>query len=119
MWQNYSSNVPFDPVRWEIRSKVSQELSDHPFNNVMREYADWASNMTNHLVGCNQGCGKILYLVQKERAPVTYDRLAAWAFPGVHVDLIWVTRQMWTFIYEHVTPLSNVVSAKRSARLRS
>ena len=94
MWEHYFSAVPWDPFKWEIRAKVGKDLANHPFNNIMREYADWSANMTNHLVSCNQGYGKILYLGQKERNPITYDRLARWQFPGVQVDLIWVARAM-------------------------
>ena len=107
MWEHYSSDAPWDPAKWEIKSKVGKDLAAHPFDNVMRNYSDWAANMTNHLIACNQGYGKILYFLHKEKAPLTYEKLhfatRYSTFPGLNVDLVWVARAMWTFIYEHVT----------------
>ena len=103
MWEHYESHLPWDQAKWEIKSKVNKDLASHPFNNVMKDYADWASNMPNHLIGCNQGYGKILYLAQKETYPITYERLKQHGFPGIQVDLVWVARAMWAFIYDNVT----------------
>ena len=113
MWENFSSDAAWDPSKWEIKQKVGKDLANHPFANVMKDYADWSMNMTNHLISCNQGYGKILHHVHKEKTPLTYERLrsthASGGFPGLNVDLIWVARALWTFIYEHVT-----TGAKRS-----
>ena len=68
----------------------------------MSTYADWSANMFNHLLSCNQGYGKIIWLNQQEKVPITYDRMTN-GIPGIHVDLVWIARALWSFIFDHVT----------------
>ena len=76
MWANFQSPAAWDPSEWEIKSKVGKDLANHPFANIMREYADWSANMLNHLLRCNQGYGKVIHFVQKDKQPITYERLS-------------------------------------------
>ena len=108
MWDMYWSDAEWDPFKCITNPKVDKDLASHPFNNVMSSYADWAAHMSNHLIGCNQGYGKLLHWIQRVKQPLTYAVLRGTQIPGLQVDLIHLARSLWTFIYGHVT-----LSAKR------
>ena len=103
MWSTYIDLSDWDPNRWEIKGKVNDDLKNHPFDGVMAKYKDWRSHMVNHLLHSNQGWGKVLWIVQQQRLPITYQRLQATRIGGINVNWIWLTRAMYAFMYDHVT----------------
>ena len=82
---------------------MSKDLLSNPFDGTSSKYKDWAANVVNHLLGSNQGYGKILWLIQRESEPVTYHRLISTRVTGLMVNWWWLTRALWTFLYDHVT----------------
>ena len=67
MWEQYESHLPWDHAKSKIKSKVDKDLCNHPFNNVMKDYADWASNVSSHLSGCTQRYGKAPFFTQHKK----------------------------------------------------
>ena len=104
MWSRYVDPSPFDLNQWKIKEKVSKDLQNNPFDGTQSKYRDWAANVVNHLLGSSQGYGKNLWLVQQDREPITYYRLSITNRLDLQVNWWWLTRALWTFLYEHVTP---------------
>ena len=63
-------------TKWVIKDKVNKDLLASPYDGTGPKYRDWSANVLNHLLGCNQGWGKIIWLVQKIKDPLTYEGLA-------------------------------------------
>ena len=59
--------------------------------------------MRTHIISCNQGYGRVLYETEQELAPLTFQRLAGARFPGVDIDIMWVTRAIYSFMASHMT----------------
>ena len=60
--------------------------------------------MREHLLGCNQGYGRIVYELTQAQMPVTMALLHANpTLAGMNCDLVWITRQLWTFVSRNVT----------------
>ena len=84
---------------------MSEELRTNPFDGVMSKYKEWSANVTNHLLQCNQGWGRILWLAQKEKEPITYYRLQIAHLEGLPADCVWLSRALYAFLYEHVSAI--------------
>ena len=83
---------------------MSKHLHCNPFDCTVRKYRDLASNVVNHLLSSNQGYGKILWVAQHDRAPITYERLTTMQVPGLAINWFWITRSLYTFLFDLVTP---------------
>ena len=86
MWSQYADYSPWNERDWTIDRKVPQELSKSPFNGSIEEWADWRNMARNHLLTCNQGYGRIVFEVEQERAPLTFQRLANQGIVGMNVN---------------------------------
>ena len=104
MWAQYVDPTPFDVTHWKIREKINKYLQNNHFDGTAAKYKDWASNVVNHILNSNQGYGKILWLLQRETEPVTYQRLATTNVPGLQVNWFWISRTLYTFLFDVVSP---------------
>ena len=60
--------------------------------------------MRDHLCSANHGYGRIIFETEREKLPLTLERIAFQPYlKGMSADLNWITRQLWTFISRHVT----------------
>ena len=67
-------------------------------------FKDWYELVRDHLLGANQGYGKILYETQNEMVPLSFQRLRANPhMRGLSCNLMWIASTLWTFISRHVT----------------
>ena len=58
----------------------------------------------DHLLSSNQGYGRILYELEREKDPMCMARLAAHPFlAGMTCDLSWITKSLWTFLVRNMT----------------
>ena len=91
---------PWKPTEWTISTKTVKDLSDHPFDGNITHYKEWHDMMRDHLLSANQGFGRVIYEVEKTTFPLTMDILQSnqYAVVGLNCDLLWVTRQLWTFM---------------------
>ena len=60
--------------------------------------------MRDHMLSANHGWGRGLFETEREKFPVSFERLAAYPnLAGMTIDLNSATRQLWTFTSRHVT----------------
>ena len=53
--------TPWNPRDWAIERKVSKELDNNPSDGDIAHYKEWHDNLRDHLLGSNQGYGRVLY----------------------------------------------------------
>ena len=75
MWATYFDLSPFNCTHWTIPVKVVKDLSDAPFDGHLGNYRDWHDQIRDHLLGANQGYGRILYEVERASQPITMAQL--------------------------------------------
>ena len=103
-WAMYVDHTPFKAADWTIGLKVAKDLTDGPFDGDILRFKECYRLMRNQMLTTNQGYGRIIYEVERENFPLTFERLQAHPYiPGLAVDLNWVTRHLWMFISRHVT----------------
>ena len=104
-WAMYFDMSTWKPSEWVISQKVVKDLSDSPFDGNLVHYKDWHDLMRDHLLSTNQGYGRLLYELERVQVPLSMQVLQnnPYAIVGLNADLVWLTRQMWTFISRHVT----------------
>ena len=68
MWANYADPSHWDPSRWQINAKVSDDLKSNPFDGVTSKYKEWNANVINHLLQSNQGWGKVIWLIRRPKS---------------------------------------------------
>ena len=105
MWSAYHDATPWDVTKWTIKDKVNKDLLANPYDGTGPKYRDWSANVINHLLSSNQGWGKVMWMVQREREPLTYQRLATTNYEdtGLQLDWVWIARPPYTFLFNHVT----------------
>ena len=103
MWGRYVDPAPFDIGHWIFKEQVSKYLQNNAFDGTGAKYKDWASNVVSHLLSSNQGYGKVLWVAQREREPLTYQRLAVMNVSGLQVNWPWLTRTLYTFLFDLVS----------------
>ena len=102
-WSSYTDFSPFKQSKWAISPKTTEDLKNNPFSGDISSYQEWHDNMRGHLMGANQGYGRLIWDLEHEQLPLPSNRLAAHPYmPGLPCQLLWVTRQLWTVISRHV-----------------
>ena len=87
-----------------IPLKTVKDLTDSPVDGTLEKYKEWRDLMREHLLGSNQGYGRIIYEVEKRRDPILMAGLQANPImDGMTCDLVWITRQLWTVLSRNVT----------------
>ena len=106
MWANYRNASQWGLSRWTIRVKVNKDLQQNPYDGTGLKHRDWPANIVNHLLSSNQGWGKVTWLVQRLKEPITYNLLAATNRngTGLSVDWVWLARALYTVLFNHATP---------------
>ena len=104
-WSMYFDMTTWKPSDWVISTNVVKGLLDAPFDCNLVHYKDWHDLMMDHLLSMNQGYGRLLYELERVQVPLTMPTLQnnPFGINGLNADLVWLTRQMWTFISRHVT----------------
>ena len=103
-WATYFDLTPWNPAHWIIPLKTVKDLTESPFDDTMEKYKGWRDLMREHLLGSNQGYGRIIDEVERRRDPITMAGLQLNpTMDGMNCDLVWITRQLWTFISRNVT----------------
>ena len=96
---------------WHINPKgISKSLV--PFDDSAAHYRTWRSRVTDHLMASNQSWGRVLELVERQRAPLSKERLAG--IGGVDdapMDLNKISAQLWSFLGQYC--LGNKVYDRR------
>ena len=104
MWANYIDLAPFVPSQWSINPKVTKELAENPFGGDILTYKDWHDMVRDHLLSANQGYGRLIYELEREKVPLSMARLQTYpTVKNMTVDLPWVTRTLWTFLLRNMT----------------
>ena len=102
MWANYIDISPWNHKDWVIHHKVSKELEDNPFDGDIHHYKEWRDNIRDHLLGCNQGYGRVLWEIEHCKFPLSMRFLEANpTLAGMNIDMTWITRSLWTFMLKH------------------
>ena len=74
-----------------------------PWNGDMLKYREWRELLRDHLLGTNQGYGRILHEIEKYRTQLSMNYLICRrSLPGMNIDMLWITKQLWTFLVRHV-----------------
>ena len=96
---------PFWPQHWQINPKVCKELADTPFDGSPLSFKDWYDNIRDHLLGTNQGYGRVLYEIQREPMPLTAERPKYTYSGGLNVNVMWITSALWQCVWRSMVPL--------------
>ena len=103
-WAKYTDLSPFKPAEWTISPKVIDDLQNLPFDGDMLKHKEWHDLMRDHMLGANHGYGRILFELEREKFPLSFERLQRHRYmEGMSADLLWITKQLWTFMSRHVT----------------
>lgn len=95
----YSDLSPWNPRDRVIDKKVSKELGNSPFDGDILHYRKWRDNMRDHLLGSNQGYGRILHEIESGTTPLTMEYLAQKNnLRGMFIDMTWITKTLWAFV---------------------
>ena len=104
-------NEPFLLKNWFINSKTPK-LFEH-FNGKAENYKTWASRVKDHLMSSNLSWGRLLEVVEGEKAPLTKVRLATiGGVDGVQLDLLKISQLLRAFLGNHC--FANPVYERRS-----
>ena len=104
MWAACFDLTHWNPNNWTIPLKTAKDLTDMPFDGDIGEFREWRELMRDHLLGANQGYGRIIWELENCKEPVTMNVLHANpTLPGMNLDLVWITRQLWTCMSRNVT----------------
>ena len=67
-------------------------------------FRDWWDLIRDHLLSANQGYGKVLFELQHEPHPLTFERQKLYpTMKGLSAQLLWVSNALWTFVSPHLT----------------
>ena len=99
-WASYYDLNPFKPNEWTIGAKTVKDLSNAPFTGDITTYKDWHDLMRDHLLGTNQGYGRVLYEIEKATMPIhmSYLQNNPNSLAGMTCDMVWISGQPWTCV---------------------
>ena len=78
-----------------------KKLFEH-FSGKAANYKTWVSRVKDHLMSSNLSWGRLLEVVEGEKAPLTKVRLATiGGVDGVQLDLLKISQLLWAFLGNH------------------
>ena len=65
MWSLSIDPSPWRPQDRVISFKVCKDLSEFSWNGDMLKYKEWREMLRDHLIGTNQGYGRIVHEIEQ------------------------------------------------------
>ena len=100
-----NDHPPLEDIRFDLRdwliSPKTPKLFEH-FDGKPESYPNWSSRVKDHLMASNISWGRLLEIVEKEKTPLTKQRLAAIPYTdSAQIDLLKVSQVLWSFLGNH------------------
>ena len=90
----------FDLKAWFINPKTPK-LFEH-VDGKAESYRNWASRVKDHLMSNNLSWGRLLEVVEKQRAPLTKVRLMSiTGVDNASLNLVKISQLLWAFLGNH------------------